>query len=457
LTADKTEKLDERFEEMLELIETKHYGELHKHLSSMNPSDISDFLSEYVPKELLVLIFRITPKSLAADAFAYLEPDVQAEIINGINDREVADLISDLYLDDAADLLEELPANVVKRILRNVSADTRDQINQFLQYPENSAGSIMTAEFVDLKKKMTVSDALTRVRRIGADKETIYIQYVVDENRKLEGVISARELLLSSSDAVIGEIMHTDIISVATQEDREVVSEVCSRYDLLAVPVVDSENRLVGIVTVDDVIDVLQEEATEDFELMAAMKPSEKPYLKTGVFSLARNRILWLLLLMISATFTSSILLQYEDMFAIVPLLVALMPVLTDTGGNAGSQAATLVIRGMAVGDIEPADFFRVLWKEIRVSVIVGVVLAAVNFVRIAIFYPDSTQIAFVVSLALLSVVMMSKAFGCTLPIIAKVCRVDPAIMAAPLITTIVDACAMLLYFSIAQAILKIR
>ncbi|MDR0818774.1 MAG: magnesium transporter [Oscillospiraceae bacterium] len=448
--------LEKQYDELLQLLKDKKYGILHGRLSQMNASDISEFLEEYVPQDGLVLTFRLTQKDKGANAFAYLSSEIQEAIIKGISDREVGDLVNELYTDDAADMIEELPANVVKRVMRNVDSDTRDLINRFLQYPENSAGSIMTAEFVDLKKNMTVAESFARIRKIGEDKETLYTMYVVDGNRKLEGVIEARDLLLSDHSAVIDEIMHTNIISVNTHDDQEKVSELFSRYDLLAIPVVDMEQRLVGIVTVDDIIDVMEQEATEDFELMAAMTPSEKPYLKTGVFTLAKNRVLWLMLLMISATVTGSILLHYEEAFLVVPLLVALMPMLTDTGGNAGCQSSTLIIRGMAVGEIYPRDILLVLWKELRVSLLCGLALAAINFARVLVVYPGEVQVAFVVSIALVATVIMAKVVGCVLPIAAKVCKLDPAIMAAPLITTLVDAGALLLYFEIARIILKI-
>lgn len=444
-----------KYDEMLELLESKRIIELRQKLIHMNTADIAEFL-EAVPSNELVIVFRMLPKELASDAFSYLDVEEQEKIINLITDKEISYILDELFVDDVVDMLEELPANVVKRVMKNTSVETRDLINQFLQYPENSAGSIMTAEFIDLKKYMNVEQAFDRIRRTGKGKETIYTSYVVNENRQLEGVVTVKELLLSDYDTEISDIMDARVISAMTTDDQEQVSELFSRYDLLAVPVVDTENRLVGIITVDDIIDVIEMETTEDFEKMAAITPSERPYIRTGVFILARNRVLWLLILMISGTITGSILLRYESVFAVAPLLIAMMPMLSNTGGNAGSQSSTLIIRAMAVGDIETGDILRVFWKEIRVSVLVGIVLAVVNFFRIVLFYPDSEMTALVVSLSLVATVMLAKAIGCTLPILAKLFRLDPAIMSAPLITTAVDAGSLLIYFSIAGAILKI-
>lgn len=444
-----------KYDELLELLESKKLIELRQNLTNMNTADIAEFL-ESVPSNELVIVFRMLPKELAAGAFSYLDVEEQEKIINLITDKEISYILEELFVDDVVDMLEELPANVVKRVMKNASGDTRNLINQFLKYPENSAGSIMTSEFVDLKKHMNVKEAFERIRRTGEDKETIYTGYVVNENRQLEGIVTVRELLLSDYDARISDIMDTRVISVKTTDDQEQVSELFSKYDLLAVPVVDTENRLVGIITVDDIIDVIEQETTEDFEKMAAITPSERPYIRTGVFTLARNRILWLLILMISGTVTGSILLRYESIFSAAPLLIAMMPMLSNTGGNAGSQSSTLIIRAMAVGDIGTGDILRVFWKEIRVSILVGIVLAAANFIRIILFYPDSEMTALVVSLSLIATVMLSKSIGCTLPMLAKFFGLDPAIMSAPLITTAVDAGSLLIYFSIAGAILKL-
>lgn len=443
------------YEDLQELLSGRELIDLRRKLLDMNSADIAEFL-ETVPQNKLVIVFRMLPKEMAAEAFAYLEVEDQEKIINLITDKELSYIMEELFVDDAVDMLEELPANVVKRVMKSAGPETRDLINHFLKYPENSAGSIMTAEFIDLKKYMNVSQAFERIRKTGEDKETIYTCYVVNENRQLEGVVTVKTLLLSDVDKKISDIMDTNVISAITTDDQEQVSDLFSRYDLLAVPVVDTENRLVGIITVDDIIDVIERETTEDFEKMAAITPSERPYIKTGVFTLARNRVLWLLILMISGTLTGSILLHYQSAYAVAPLLIAMIPMLSNTGGNAGSQSSTLIIRAMALGDIRTGDILKVFWKEIRVSVLVGIVLAAVNFVRIILFYPDSEMLALVVSLSLVATVMLAKAIGCTLPILARVFRLDPAIMSAPLITTAVDAGSLLIYFSIAGAILRL-
>jgi len=358
-------------------------------------------------------------------------------------------------IDDAVDMLGELPANLVNRILRHTSPIARSLINQFLLYPEFSAGSIMTAEFVQLKKEMTVKQAIDHIRRVGEDKETIYTCYVTTQNRKLEGIISVRTLLLSDDETLLESLMEPKFISVTTTDDQEQVANLFRRYDLLSIPVVDHENRLVGIITVDDIIDVIEEENTEDFQKMGAMLPSDKPYLKTGVFTLAKNRIVWLMVLLISGMITGGILSRFEDAFLVLPILVSFIPLLTDTGGNAGSQSSTLIIRGMAVNEISLKDMWGVLWKEIRVALIVGFVLAFVTALRV-VLTGSSIMVAATVGMALYATVIMAKTIGGILPMIAKVVHMDPAIMAAPLITTIVDAFSLLLYFSIARQLLHI-
>lgn len=448
-------EINSNFEALEALLDAKNYRALREVLSDTNEVDVALFIEE-LPVEKAVVTFRTLPKDMAADVFANLSPETQEVIIGSITDRELAVILDDLHTDDAVDMLEEMPANVVKRVLRNATPDDRALINQFLQYPENSAGSIMTAEFTDLRRDMTVEDAIKHIRRTGEDRETIYTCYAIDEQRKLDGVVTVKDLLLAHDECALDTIMDTDIISVKTTEDREEVARLFSKYDLLSMPVVDHENRLVGIVTVDDAVDVMEQEATEDFEKMAAMLPSERPYLKTGVFSLAKNRILWLLVLMISGMITGGILGRYEAAFAAMPLLVTFIPMLTDTGGNAGSQSSTLVIRGMAVAEIQPHDLLSVLWKELRVSVVVGAVLAAVNYVRLIITYPGNEAVALTVALALFATVVMAKTIGGILPIVAKLFRADPAIMAAPLITTIVDAFSLVIYFSIATRLLAI-
>ena len=436
-------------EELLTLAEEKKYRQLKVALLELNEVDIATFIEE-LDSERTVVVFRMLPKALATDVFAELPVETQTHIINSITDKELSEIVEELYVDDAVDMLEELPATVVRRVLQNTTADTRKLINQFLNYPENSAGSIITAEYVGLKKSMTVEQSFAYIRRHGIDSETIYTCYVMDEKRQLEGVVTVKDLLMNPYETRVGDIMDTHVIKVVTTDDQEEAADTMSRYGLLSLPVVDREGRLVGIITVDDVMEVMEEEATEDFEKMAAMLPSEKPYLKTSVFRLARNRIPWLLILMLSSTITGGILVKYENAFAAIPLLVSFIPMLMDTGGNSGSQSSTMIIRGMAVGEIEPADILKVLWKEIRVGMMVGVVLAVVNFMRLMIQYPGNTMICLTVVLSVFCTVVVAKTIGCTLPIGAKVLKLDPAIMASPMITTIVDAVSLMVYFNLA-------
>ena len=440
---------------LLELLERRDLHALRAALLEENEVDIAEFLEE-LPQDKIVVVFRALPKEMAAEVFSNLEPDTQQVIIQSATDQEVSAIVEELYVDDAVDMLEELPANVVKRVLKAARPDTRKLINQFLNYPDNSVGSIMTAEFTDLKQSMTVSQAIAHIRRTGENSESVYTCYVTDAGRRLEGVLTIKELLLAQDEQLIADLMETDVITAETTEDQEEAVARMMKYDFISLPVVDKEGRLVGIVTVDDVMDVMEEEATEDFEKMAAMAPSEKPYLKTSVLSLAKHRILWLLVLMISGMITGGILGQYEAAFAAMPLLVTFIPMLTDTGGNAGSQSSTLVIRGMAVGEIQLKDFAKVFWKELRVSMLVGVVLSAVNFVRLIITYPGNYMVALTVALALFVTVMLAKTVGGVLPMAAKLCHADPAIMAAPLITTIVDAISLVVYFRIACTLLPI-
>ena len=381
--------MKEEMEKLLELVNEKQFRRVKEQLAELNEADIAELIGE-LDAEKKVVVFRMLPKELSSDVFACLEPEDQEHIINSIGDYELKYIVEDLFVDDAVDMLEELPANVVKRVLKIAKPDTRNLINQFLNYPENSAGSIMTAEYVGLKQGMTVEEAFAYIRKNGVDKETIYTCYVMDTKRTLEGVVTVKDLLMNPYETVIRDIMDTHVIQAVTTDDQEEVMDMFQRYDLLCLPVVDHENRLVGIVTVDDIVDVMEQEATEDFEKMAAMAPSEKPYLKTGVFQLARNRILWLMILMVSSMVTGGILAKYENAFAVIPLLVTFIPMLTDTGGNAGSQSSTLIIRGMAVGEIETTDIFRVIWKELRVGAVVGVILGLVNYVRLVIMYPGS-------------------------------------------------------------------
>ncbi|WP_308753981.1 magnesium transporter [uncultured Anaerotruncus sp.] len=441
------------FNLLMGYLENRDYRSLRAALAEENEVDIADFI-ERLPQEKATVAFRTLPKELAAEVFSNLPPETRQVIVGSITDKELSAIVEDLFVDDAVDMLEELPASVVKRVLRSAAPETRSLINQFLNYPENSVGSIMTAEFIDLRKSMTVRDAIKRIRRTGEDSELIYTCYVIDDSRLLEGVVTVKDLLLAQDEETIGALMESDVITAETTEDREEAVQRMMKYDFISMPVVDRENRLVGIVTVDDVMDVMEEEATEDFEKMAAIVPSERPYLRTGVFSLAKNRIVWLLVLMVSGMITGGILGRYEAAFAAMPLLVTFIPMLTDTGGNAGSQSSTLVIRGMAVGDIRPADFFQVLWKELRVSLVVGAALSAVNFARLLITHPGSPALAMTVALALFATVVMAKTIGGVLPMAARMLKADPAIMAAPLITTIVDAFALVIYFSVAQALL---
>ena len=438
-----------------ELLQNRSYKELREALADLNQVDLAEFLSG-LDRESAVLVFRMLPKEAAADVFAELTAEAQQWIVHAASDAELAEIVNDLYVDDAVDMLEDMPANVVKRILRNADPENRRLINQFLQYPENSAGSIMTAEFTDLRPTMTVAEAIRHIRATGEDRETIYTCYVVDPQRRLLGVVTVRTLLLSADEKLVQDVMEDQIISVTTGTDQEEAARLLNHYDLLSLPVVDGENRLVGIVTVDDAMDVIDQEATEDFEKMAAMAPSEKPYLKTGVWEMARHRIPWLLVLMISGMLTGGILAHYEAAFASLPLLVTFIPMLTDTGGNAGSQSSALVIRGLALHELRVRDLPRVFWKELRVSLVVGTVLSAVNFVRLIITYPGQTATALTVAFTMLFTVLMAKTIGGILPLAAKAVRMDPAIMASPLITTIVDAVSLVIYFNIASALLPI-
>lgn len=447
--------MNEQMEKLMEMIDSKQFRQVKIQLAEMNEADIAELIGELDP-EKKVVVFRMLQKEVSSDVFACLEPEDQQHIINSIGDYELKYIVEDLFVDDAVDMLEELPANVVKRVLKIATPDTRNLINQFLNYPDNSAGSIMTAEYVGLKQRMTVEEAFAYIRKNGVDKETIYTCYVMDSKRTLEGVVTVKDLLMNPYETVLRDIMDTNVIKAVTTDDQEEVMDKFQRYDLLSLPVVDQENRLVGIVTVDDIVDVMEQEATEDFEKMAAMSPSEKPYLKTGVIQLARNRILWLLILMISSMVTGGILAKYENAFAVIPLLVTFIPMLTDTGGNAGSQSSTLIIRGMAVGEIEPSDILRVIWKELRVGIIVGAILGMVNYVRLVIMYPGSEMICLTVVLSLFATVLLAKTIGCVLPIAAKLLHLDPAIMAAPLITTIVDAFSLVIYFQLACKLLNL-
>ena len=450
-------------EELFIMLEQHMIKELRLTLAEMNEYDISEFLGELWEEDQtrMGMVYRLLPKEIAADVFANLEVEEQETIINSITDSELAAIIEELYVDDAVDMMEELPANVVKRVMRNATPNTRNIINQYLKYPENSAGSIMTAEFIDLKKYMSVREAFARIRRIGEDRETIYVCYVTSAKRRLEGVVTVKDLLLADDDTIIEDIMDTNIIFVTTTDDQEEVSSKISDYDLIAIPVVDKEGCLVGIVTVDDVIDVMEQEATEDIEKMAGITPSDRPYSRTSVLEIWKNRIPWLMFLMLSATFTGMIMTHFEDALAVQVVLAAFIPMLMGTGGNSGSQASTAVIRSLSLGDIEPSDVVKVIWKELRVAFLCGSTLAVVNFGkmllvdRMLLHNPEVTiTVAAIVSLTIVFVVMFAKVVGSTLPIIAEKIGVDPAVMASPLISTITDAVSLMIYFNIARILI---
>lgn len=440
---------------LLELIEQKKYVDIKKELSEMNEVDIAELLDPLDPHTTL-LLFRMLPKDLAVEVFSYFSSEQQMEIINSVTDKELEYIIAELFFDDMIDLIEEMPANIVKKILKSAKEDERKLINQFLKYPANSAGSIMTIEYVDLKKEMTVKEALKHIKETGISKETVYTCYVTDKKRVLEGIISLRSLVVADEDDKLEDIMEKEVIKVNTHDDQESVAAIFIKYGFIALPVVDNENRLIGIITFDDIMDVMEQEATEDFQLMAAMSPSEEAYLDTDVFTLAKQRLPWLLILMISATFTGRIMLKFENVLASVVILSTFIPMLMDTGGNSGSQSSTLIIRGLAVGEITTKDWLKVLWKEIRISTIVGTTLSAVNFARLIILERVELIIAVTVSITILITVIAAKIVGGTLPLIAKKLKLDPAIMAGPLITTIVDAICLILYFLIAKQLLGI-
>lgn len=441
-------------EEVRKLLSDKKFNILKKKLKEMNSADIPSLLEE-LDKEEVIKLFRILSKEQAGEAFSYMEPYMKEKLIQDLTDAELKNVMNELFMDDTVDLIEEMPSNVVKKILKVVNKEDRKVINELLKYPEDSAGSIMTTEFVDLKETMTVEQALQRIRDIGIDSETIYNCYVLNKNRILLGTVNIKEILISKPGTIIKNLMATNIISVNTTDDQEEVTKLFDKYDYFALPVVDHENRLVGIVTVDDAINVIQDEVSEDFEKMAAISPSEESYFKTSVFKHAKNRIVWLLILMLSAAVTGGIITHYEQAFSAVPLLVAFIPMIMGTGGNCGSQSSTLIIRGLATDEIELKDIFKALWKEFRVSLLVGLVLAVVNGVRILIQYQD-LQLAIVIGITLIATVALAKALGCILPLLAKKLKLDPAIMAAPLITTLVDIFSILVYFQIATAIMGI-
>lgn len=436
-------------------IKERKYTEIIEELSSENPVDIAEQLDPLDIQETLI-IFRMLPKDLAVEVFANFSSEQQLDIINAITDKEIANIMDEMYFDDMIDLLEEVPANVVDKILHNTRDDERRLINQFLNYAPESAGSLMTIEYVDLKVDMTVEQALAYIMEVGLDRETVYTCYITSGQRVLKGIVSLRKLVISPKNMLVGDLMQTDFQSVHTNDKQEDVATLFKKYGFLALPVVDNDNRLTGIITVDDIMDVIDQEATEDVQRMAAMAPSDDEYLETGVFRLAKNRLTWLLILMISATFTGAIIKRFEDVLVSVIVLNAFIPMLMDTGGNAGSQPSALVIRGLALGEIHFNDIGRVVWKELRVSLIVGVMLAAVNFLRILLFDSVGVMIALVVSITLIFTVVVAKLVGGVLPLLAQKVNIDPAIMAGPLITTIVDTLSLIIYFAIAKALLHI-
>lgn len=442
-------------ENILSYLENNQLAKLKEVLIEENPVDIAE-LFEDLPKDQCLKLFRILPKDLAAETFSYLSSEKQQEIVENITDEEIKHIINEMFIDDTVDFIEEMPANIVDKILQNTSPDTRKLINQFLKYPENSAGSVMTVEYVSLKSDMNIGQALNHIKKVGIDNETIDICYVIDNQRKLVGFISLKLLIFLDDIIPLVDAMETNVISATTTDDQEVIASLFRKYDLTSMPVVDNEGRLVGIITIDDVVDVIDQENTEDFQKMAAMDPSDEEYLKESVFSLAKHRIVWLLVLMISATATGTIIRRYEEVLQSVVILAAFIPMLMDTGGNAGSQSSTLIIRGIALGEIQLSDIGKILWKEFRVSLIVGVTLAIVNFLRIYFIDKAGLTISLVVCASLLFTVVIAKVVGGILPILAKAFKLDPAIMASPLITTIVDACALIVYFALSTHFLNL-
>lgn len=464
-----TENKITEFQTLKEMLDNRQYSSFMRRIDEMNPVDAAEFLTE-LPDERLPFAFRLLKKDTAAEIFAELDSDLQSRIVEALSDRETGNILDELATDDAVDMLEEMPAGVVKRLLRVASPETRAELNRFLAYPEDSAGSVMTSEFIDLTKSMTCADAVAHIRKTGLDKETVYSAYVTDASRVLEGVVELRQLLFASPEQKIEELMDTNVIYAHTEDDRETVANLISHYDLLVLPIVDREERLVGIVTVDDALDVLEQEATEDIEKMAAILPTDKPYLKTSVWETWKKRIPWLLLLMVSATFTSTIITHYETAIGTYAILTAFFPMLMDTGGNAGGQTSVTIIRGLSLGDIRLRDVLRVLWKEFRVSLLCGLTLAAATFLKVYAvdfhFRPstileggavqNNLLITAVISLTVFGAIVVAKLVGTLLPMGAKRLGFDPAVMASPFITTIVDAVTLMIYFAVASAVLEI-
>lgn len=448
-------------ETISELLKEKKYIQIRQYFLEINPADaaaiIQELYEQNVEREQLIILFRLLPKAIAADSFAYFESDMQKLLIDAFTDRELRSVLQEAFVDDVVDLIEEMPANVVKRILKNSDVETRMAVNQILNYPKDSAGSIMTIEYVDLKRTMTVAEAFEHIKNTGTDKETIYTCYVRDRDRKLIGIVTAKDLLLADKEDVIEDIMETNIVFAHTHEDREVVADKMMKYDFIAIPVVDKEERLVGIITVDDVMDVITEEHTEDIEKMASITPSDKPYDKTGVFEVWKNRIPWLLFLMISAAFTGNIIAHYENALAATQTSLAMfIPMLMGTGGNAGGQSSATIIRGLSLGDVEFADILKVIWKEIRVAVLCGITLAIVNFIKMIVIDSVGLEVALVVSLTLIVTICIAKIVGCVLPMVAEKIGFDPAVVASPFITTIVDAISLFVFFRFAIVFLGI-
>jgi len=440
-------------QQIFELIEQKQFMQARKILQEANEVDIAEVLNDQEDRSRALLAFRLLPKNMAADVFSYLEHDRQQQIVESITDRELTGILDELFLDDTVDFLDEMPASIVKRVIKLSDSATRRQINQLLMYPDDSAGSIMTIEFMELNRAWDVATAIAQIRRQVEEKESISSMFVTDGERHLEGAIALRDILSARDDQTVGELMDTEVIAAHTHDDQADVADRFKKYDLIAMPVVDNEERLVGIITIDDIVDVIEAETTEDIYKMAAMQPIEESYMDTGVFALARKRVVWLLVLMISATFTGLIISNYNAALSANVLLASFMPMLMDTSGNAGSQASVSVIRGLVLGEIETKDVLRVIWKEFRVSILTGACVSAVNFARILLMYHD-LKMALVVSITLFCVVIAAKFVGCTLPILATKLKLDPALMASPMITTIVDAVALFTYFNIANAIL---
>ena len=442
-------------EEIVELLEQNKLAELKEILINENPIDIADVFEDF-PKEKYLIIFKLLPKDFSSEVFSYLSPEKQQDVIENITDDEIKFIVEDMYLDDTVDFIEEMPANIVDKILKNTSSDKRKLINQMLKYPENSAGSVMTVEYISFKDNYTVKQAIEYYRKVAIDKEETDICFVTDTKKKLVGIISLKTLILSKDDSYIQDEMDTNFVSVLTLDDQEEIAALFRKYDLTTMPVVDHEDRLVGVITVDDIVDVIDQENTEDIQKMAAMNPSDEEYLKESVVSLAKHRILWLLVLMISATFTGLVIKKYEDILQSAVYLATFIPMLMDTGGNAGSQSATLVIRGIALEEIEFSDIFKVIWKELRVSILVGFILSAVNFIRIYYFTRSGLETSLVVAISMFLIVIMAKVIGGVLPLVAKTLKIDPAIMASPLITTIVDTAALIIFFKLSVIFLHI-